>query len=455
MENLKKVNGTHLYEMWKNLSYGIFTLIALVALTRMLPFYLAPAVGLGAAAVLYTIIYYNRTNRLSTCVVTVYCLFYCVLIYSFVSIVLNVLYAVGLLLLPDELIFFNQPYIPSLLLTPISFLTLIVLSFRRKKFQVCIDCRLHNGDWHDRGLLGQILHHESALQLRNLIFIFGFIAAIDWAYYLFVYVNINLTSRDWYVFSWFFVIMLVLDEMYFVFRYYNLYLDLEESNEIMDETDMEDAQAKTYLRFYVVCDNHIYVDPQSIDPAATYKEVIDTPFITRRSVAGIRVDQVRQIVSRMTGISDGELRFFFGRKSPDMQNSTLLRYFYFLDGTIEDYPELSVKGEWMDFEQFKRVYSMTPGKMSHRALSDLTRLATIIQTEKVFDDRGFRKNKIKSYVPGFTLKDVRRSRLDFQDDKWIRISLFNSDTPFYRLKRWWRNLNGRSQSGNSTMSRRP
>lgn len=454
MDKLKKVNSIHLYEMWKNLSYGLFTLIGIVAFTRLLPFFLAPAVGLIAAAVLYTIIYYNRYNRLSSCVVTVYCLFYCVLTYSFVSILLNVLFAVGLLLIPDELIFFNQPYITTLLLSPISAITLMVLYFRRQHFQVCVDCRLHNGDWRDRGLLGQILHHESAFQIRNLIFVFTFISIVVWVYYLFIYVNINLSSRDWYVFSWFFIITFVLDELYFVFRYYNLYLDLKESNEIMDESDLEDTQAKTYLRFYVLCDNHIYINPNSIDPAATYKEVLDTPFVTRQSVEGIRVEQVKQIIGRMTGISNGELRFFFGRKSPDMQNTTLIRYFYFLDGKIEDYPELNVAGEWMDFEKFKRIYAVAPGRMSNRVLSDLTRLATIIQTEKVFDDRGFRKNRIKSYVPSFTLKDVRRSTLDFQDDKWIRISMFNSDTPFYRIKRWWRNVNGKNQSGNSTMSRR-
>lgn len=450
MEDLKKVNSMQLYQMWKNLSIGILTMIGLVTLTRILPFYLAPAVALGAAAVLYTMIYYNRLNRISSCIVTAYCLFYCVLAYSFVSILINVLYAWGIMMLPDELIFFNRPYIPTLILCPVSFVTLIFLYFKRRNLQVCVDCRLYNGDRHDRGLLGQILHHESALQIRNLILIFALISIINWSYYLFIYVNIELNSRDWYVFAWCFVIMFVLDELYFVSRYYNLYLDLKESDEVIDQEDLENMEAKTYMRFYVICGNHIFIDTKAIDPTTPYREVLDTPFITRRSMSGIRVDEVKNIIGRMTGVGNGELRFFFGRKSPDLQNATLLRYFYFLDGSKEDYTELNVEGEWMDFEKFKRVYATSPGRMSHRALSDLTRLATIIQTEKTFDERGYRRHKIKSYTPSFSLKDVRNSTLDFQDDMWLRISMFNSDTPFYGIKRWWRKLNGKAPKRESS-----
>ena len=85
-----------------------------------------------------------------------------------------------------------------------------------------------------------------------------------------------------------------------------------------------------------------------------------------------------------------------------------------------------------------------PGKLSAMTVADLTRLATIILTEKIFDERGYRKTKLKTYQPSFSLIDVRNSELDFQDDKWIRISLFNSDTPFYSMKRWWKKFSSNS-----------
>lgn len=451
MDDLKKVNSMQLYLMWKQLTIGILACVAVVAVTRMLPFFLAPAVGLGGAAALYTVLYYNRLNKVSSCSVSIYALFYCLIAYSFVSISINVLYAWGLILVPDELIFFNRPYISVLVLAPVSFITLLVMYFKRHSLELCVECRLFNGDHHDRGILGQILHDESALQLRNLAMIFGIISAVVWTYFECVYVKININSRDWYVFTWLYIIAFVLDELYFIFRYYNLYLDLKETNEIISQDEINDMSDKTYIRYYVICENKLFVDTKAMDPAVPYREVIDTPFITRRSVSGIRVDEVRGIIARMSGVSDGELRFFYGRKSADMDHHLLMRYFYFLNGSPEDYPELNVDGEWMDFEKVKYIYATSPGMLSHRAISDLTRLATIIQTEKLFDSQGFRKNRIKSYTPHFNLKDVRNSTLDFQDDKWIRISLFNSDTPFYRIKKWWRRLSGRDNNRRSSL----
>lgn len=70
-----------------------------------------------------------------------------------------------------------------------------------------------------------------------------------------------------------------MDVLYFVSRYYNLYLDMKENNEIITPEELNDMTAKTYLRYYVVCGNNIYVDSHAIDPKAVYKEVIDTPFL--------------------------------------------------------------------------------------------------------------------------------------------------------------------------------
>ncbi|MDE5957940.1 MAG: hypothetical protein K2G78_06520, partial [Muribaculaceae bacterium] len=86
----------------------------------------------------------------------------------------------------------------------------------------------------------------------------------------------------------------------------------------------------------------------------------------------------------------------------------------------------------------KYIYSHTPGQFAPMAVGDLSRLATIVLTSKKYDEEGRRKVNIKNYSPNFNLKDVRDTELDFQDDKWVRISLFNSDTPFYKVKKFFR-----------------
>lgn len=438
MEEFKKVNSVQLYLMWKNLSIGLVCFIALVALTNLFPFYFAPAISLTLSAFLYTMLYNNRNSNETSCMVAVLSFFYCFIAYSFVTIIVNLAYAWGYLLLPEEFIFFNPNYVPGLWLCPVCAITMFVIYLCKDKLQMCINCRIQRGEAYERGKIGRIMIHETKLQLRLVAIMFLILSVAIWGYYLFFYIEINQNARDKFVFNWLIIISVLFIELYFAFRYYNLYLDLKEANEIISPEDLDNITAQTFLRFYVVCGDSMYVNPRSIDPLKPYMEIIDTPFETKKSANGISVDDVRRIIEKMTGIKEGELRFFFGRKSFNSDNRSLLRYFYFLDGKPEDYPELNVEGEWMDFSKIKHIYSKSPGKLSTMSVADITRLATIILTEKIFDERGYRKNKIKSYSPSFSLADVRNSELDFQDDKWIRISLFNSDTPMFALKKWFK-----------------
>ena len=193
---------------------------------------------------------------------------------------------------------------------------------------------------------------------------------------------------------------------------------------------------KTYLRIYVICGNSIYVNTKILDPKMPYRQIIDTPFVTKRNVNGITTSEVNGIVSKMVDVP-GQLRFFFGRKNPDMEKHSLLRYFYFLDGKPEDYPKLRIDGEWMDFDRIKHIYNSSPTLMSGIFLGDMSRMTTIVLTQKIFDDRGFRKIKAKSYQPTYTLEEVRDNDYDFQDDKWVRVAMFNSDDRGFHMRRFF------------------
>lgn len=449
MEDLGKVNSMQLYNLWKNLTVGMLSLIAMITVSKLLPYYMSPVISIIGAGFLYVYIFNSKISGNSSCMLVPYAFMYCLLAYSFVTIAINVVYAWGLKSLPSEIIFFTNPYIPSLILTPVSFITMLIMLARRHSLHICTECRLRNGDSIERGILGNLLESEASVQLKNMALLFGLLSVLIWTYYLVFFVNININARDWYIFIWLIVIVFIIDDIYFLGRYYNLYLDLKENNEIITPDELNDITAKTYLRYYVICGNHMFVDPHAIDQKAVYKEVIDTPFFTKRTVNGISAEEVRRIIIKMTGYDNGELRFFFGRKSNDLSKHSILRYFYFLDGDISQYKDMNVDGEWMDYERIKYLYSNNPGKLAEISVADTTRLATIMLTEKTFDENGFRKSKIKVYNPSFNLIDVRKSSLDFQDDKWIHVSMFNSDTPLFRLKRWWRNFTGHSAKNRS------
>lgn len=435
MEDLSRVSEIQLYSFWKNLSTGLLAIIGIMTFSRVLPFYASPVVSLLAAAFLYTILFNSRRTDTGECTLVTYSIFISIVNYSVASIILSLLDLWHLGNLPHEFSFFCDPYLPSLVLHPCCFLTLSWIYIRRKNIKVCRECRLRQEGIYERGKAGAIFKHESYFQLRNLIALFAILTVVVWSYYLFVYIAIDTNARDWYVFAWITVLAFIIDEVYFIYRYYNLYLDLKENNEIISPDEIQNMTAKTYLRFYVISGNMVYLDPHSIDRNEAYKEVIDTPFVTKRSVNGIPLPEVKSIIKRFTGVDDGELRFFYGRRTNSHGNVSVLRYFYFLKDDPGLYTEMPTAGEWMDFEVVKRIYTRTPGKMANMALADLSRLATIILTEKIFDENGRRKNRIKSYRTTFTLRDVQRSQLDFQDDKWIRVSMFNSDQPFFAIKR--------------------
>lgn len=453
MQDLEKVSSTQLFSFWRNLSIGLLVLIGILFLSRYVPFYYSPIIGLIAAAFLYTKLYNNKIRNNISCMVVPYSMFYCVIVYSFLTIILNILDIWNIIGIPKELSFFNEPFIAALLLDPVCFVVFLTFFFRRKRLTICKDCMISKGLPIERGKLGSLLDVETRFQLINLIIIFGFLSVVVWGYYLtFYYTHTSVNSRDWYVFLWLNIIIFALDELYFASRYYNLYLDLKENGEIITEEELSDMTSKTFLRFYVICGNDIFVNTHVADPSQKNHFRLDTPFVTKRNVNGVTTDEVLGIIRRMSGIKDGELRFFFGRRSADISKYRVLRYFYFVEPADGTCPAIDLDGEWMNFRQLVTIYNKKPAAIAKTMLTDLSRMITVILTQKIFDERGYRRIKVKSYQPSFDLMELREKNYDFQDDKWIRISLFNSDMRGFHFRRWLDRIKNNSKKSKASNS---
>lgn len=445
MQDLRKINSMQLYYLWRNLAISLLCIGAVMGGSHLFPFYMAPVLSLLLCGVLYTMIWNNSISDQGSCMLVVETMLYCLICYTFVSILLVVVQVLDLYSFPDEIIFFNDPYLPSLILLPTSFVVTLSALLFKDSMPTYRQFTTQYGGIRERGYFGFICKHETDLQLKNMAVLFAFLSCLIWWYYLKVYVSINQNGRDWYVFLWIVIIMVIIDEIYFMMRYYNLYLDLQEHNEIITPEELHDITAHTYLRYYVICGEYVYIDRNAFDRLNQVKGVFDTPFITKRTVNGVPTSEVRNIIEKMTGYKGGELRFYFGRHLSGVDKHSLLRYFYFLDGDISDYKDMGMEGEWVHFNDIKKVYNQAPMKIATNALNDLSRLSTIIITERLFDEDGYRRNKIKSYKQTLTLNDVRSSKLDFQDDKWINIANFNSDKKFFKLKKFLRDLSGKGR----------
>ncbi len=432
-----------LYYMWRNLAISLLCVGIVMGGAHVLPYYMAPVLSLFLCGMLYTMIWNNNVSDNKGSMIVVETMFYSLLCYTFISILFVVVQVLDLYHFPNEIIFFNDPYLPSLILLPTTLAVSVYALLFKKSMPAYKQFKSQYGGARERGYFWLISNRETNYQLRNMVILFAILTAIIWYYYLNVYVSVNQNGRDWYVFLWIVVISVMLDEVFFMMRYYNLYLDLQEHNEIITPEELRDITAHTYLRYYVICGEYVYVNRNSFDRLNQKKGVLDTPFITKRTVNGVPTTEARNIIERMTGIKGGELKFFFGRHLAGVDKHSLLRYFYFLDGDISDYPDMGEKGEWMHFDEIKKVYNTDPLGMATNALNDLTRLSTIILTERIFDEEGYRKNKIKSYKGNLTLADVRKCKLDLQDDKWLHIADFNSDTKFFKLKKFLREAAGK------------
>lgn len=434
MEIFNKVNSQQLYLLWRNFTITIITIVIVLSSMKILPVIFAPFISLIGASFLYLYIIIIKRKANSQCMIIPYTMMYVMMGFSLILIVLNVLFAFNIINIKEEFLYYNRPFIPILYLGPISSIIILIIFLRRKKLQICKNCRMQFGNKFERGEIGNIYDYESHLQLKNAFSIFSLITILTWFYYIFLYNGTSVNERDSYVFTWITVIVFIIDEIFFALRYYNIYILLKEQNRIITPNEIDDMSSKTYIRYYVICDNYLYVNK------INGNSIIDTPFLSKNYANGILLNDVKSIISNLTGINNGELRFFYGRISNDSAKIRLLRYFYFIDGSIDDFKELPTRGKWINYNKILETYTTAPNKLSPIMVTDITRLATIIITEKLYDKEGNRKYIIKSYKPSFNLIDVRDSKIDFQDDKWIYISQFNSNSSFYKIRKFFRKI---------------
>lgn len=452
-KDLFKVNSEQIFLLWRNFAISLLSLIATQVCTRLLPVYFAPIVAAVMAIALYFFIYSNYYSKYDSCVIIPYTVFLIQLCYSLGIIILNLINVWTVIHIPPEMIFFDGEYIVNLLCAPTGLVVSTIVYLRRKKLQICVDCKLNNGTPLDRGRVGIIYSSESEIQIKNMIKVYVLLTCLTWGYYLFAYIDVNYTNRDLYVFILCAVIVYLLDIIYFGIRYYNLYLDLKERDELISPEEVSGTGVRTYVQFYVICGDSIYLTDHSIDTLRDDDEgdMLGTPFLTKRNMPHIPHSELYSIVSRMTGVNNGTMKFFYGRKLADTAGRRILRFFYFLPGEVENYPQLATKGVWISSDKLKTIYNNMPDRLTSSCLADISRLATILITRKTFTETGERRTKLMHYRPTFNLQEIQESDIDFQDDLWIRVSMFNSDTKFFKLKRWWRSKWRSQQAETSRM----
>lgn len=432
------------YLMWRNMAIAVTAICILIILSTFLHGFLSPIFSTVCAFILYILVYSVSSIKSGACMLVPYSVFISFISYTFFVVVINLINIWSPLVeLNDELNIFYAPYLPILLLAPTGFFICLCVMLRGIKASICIDCRIAHGNYNTRGRFGLVLHRESPLQLRNLTLLFLLISAFTWWYYLAAFNSVNLTARDYFVFTWIPLMVFLAYIFYLGFRYYNLYIEFKERDEIVTPEELSEQATKTYLRFYVICGDHIYLNlnaPDELDDADK-EGLIETPFLLNRCESSVSEAEAERTIRHLTDIHDGKLRFFFVRKSQDNAKHRVLRYFYFLPGKKDDYPTLNgAEGTWVSSNEFKTFFYNSKMRLSPLLNIDMNRLATILITSKIYNSNGERKIKLKQYRPSFDFIELQNSDIDFQDTFWLKVAYFNSDMPNFRFKRWLRGV---------------
>ena len=425
--------------MWRNVAVPVLTVMLMLVVTNTLPSLLAPVISTVTAIILYYQVISNSYSKEESCAICPYIFFIIVVTYTIVLISLNILTIWDILELPDEFIFFDGTYIVGLVLAPVGLLVTFAIYLNRKHLTLCWNCKITSGSPGERGRIGNIYNSESASLMKNIMGMYAILVIINYGYYFYEYIDLNISARDIFVFRSIAALVYLAFIAKYGIHYYNLFLDLKESDELLSPDDLSALGTRTYVRYYVICGDSVYMSVSNIDNRYDDDtDIIDSPFTIRRNVSGFQEYELKKFIQEQTGVKNGELRFFYGRKLPDAAGRKVLRYFYFLPGETDEYPELNVPGTWISSDKLKTIYNNTPDRLTSVCLTDISRLAMITITSKIYKPNGERRTKLTQYRPSFTLREIKADNLDYQNDKWIRVANFNSDTSFFKFKRWWR-----------------
>lgn len=326
----QKVNTEQIFLMWRNVAVSMLSLVLLHVLTTLLPAIFAPVISTVIAIFLYYQVVSSSYSRNETCGIVPYIFFLVVTSYTVILVLVNVLHVWGVIDLPNEMVFFDKPYLQSLVLAPIGFVTTLIIYLHRRKLTLCVNCKLTNGSPLDRGRVGVIYSNESAFQMLNIMALYAILTIVIYIYYLLEFIDVTITPRDRFIFSGVSIFFYIIDIVYFAMRYYNLYLDLKERDELLSPYDINTLGTRTYVRFYVIAGDSMYMASSSLDGLRDDEsDIIDTPFLIKRTVSGIQEYEIKRFIETQTGVHDGELRFFYGRAVADARRPESAALFLF------------------------------------------------------------------------------------------------------------------------------
>lgn len=330
----------------------------------------------------------------------------------------------------------NGPLLGILISAPVTAVVTACFLLQKREPLVCQLCHLRYGNVVKNGFIGMLYHREWRYQTRLLMVLSLLLGVVDWTYYLFHYINVNLNRADYFFFLWLPLALYVISLLYLGWRYYSLWVFYCHNDEGHVVTD----PSSTTVRFLVISDDMILLDIRRTDKFFNNGAVIkrfDTPAVAtlpyqERYDAGRAAELFKQI----TGISGAEIRPMYD--SPDnVTYRNIFHFFAFIDNK-EDITESKIHGEWFSLGELRQL--MMQHLTGNDLNSEMARIYRIAMAWKTYDREGRRLYKFKHYRPTFRIKDIRNWEVDYNDGHWLSVGRLNEDSRLFRLRRFLKRI---------------
>ena len=338
--------------------------------------------------------------------------------------------------------FYNPeiPYITSLILFPSTTLFAAIDTLKGPGPHPCHSCRLIMGISQENDTLSALFIPYARGQKKLMLWLSASLSVIDWGYYFALYKNDAFNSSDKYFFLAVPVIIYILSLFYLGSQYKGLEIRLREAC-----VRLGSATGKcTRLRFLVIHDDRLLVSARQSDSNHILM-CLDTPAITVIPFTENVSDETAR--DKFTEYSRSDC-FTLKPLYSNMTSDNISNVFHYAailgcenDDTIPE--KLRTEGnDWMSIGDIDRA--MKSGILSADLSAEIYRIFTITMAWKTYDREGLRKYPIKNYHPTFRLRDLKEWDVDYNDMHWMDVSALNQDKPFFKIKRMFRRLNGRS-----------
>ena len=416
------------YAIWRNYAIGTGPVAFAPLICHFLPAVWYPLAPLLMSLVLFIFVGNNRKSLSETCMVVPYMAARVLLLFAVVTALLIILHCC---MDSREIAFYNRlsPDFSMLLLAPAAFLLVGIMHRRGSHNTLCEDCMLRNGTPYERAALGHIYYKENPFLIPRLLKLYALLSIAGWGYYVFFFDDKSVSKFDDFIFLLSPIVVYIIDNLLLAIRYFLIGIYYDKKGRERGTTPYDKDFKR--VRILLISVRGIYFVKKKVG--------YSTPFEFRESYSDrLSMEAARQyMVSKIGFVSPGAIRFCYG--SSDLVNRRRIEHYmcFVDDESVTDKFEEGNKfqGRWWNKKEVEQAFY--GGLFDKMTCTEIHRIFTVMHTSKIYDSDGKRIVKSKDFEPSFSLAELRGTKVDFSDNRWMILSKFNRTRRMGIVRHFW------------------